>query len=333
MKGSKLLIYTSLLGAKFAYGTSTAACSALQDALPGRVFLPGKLGSEEYVNDNEHYTQASSQNSTCSVEPESADDVSTILRIVSSGDTQSPFAVKGAGHTGNAGFSSTTGVQISMSRFNGVEYDESSSTVKIGSGQIWSDVYTFLAPSGVSVVGGRIPGELVLALGGGYSFHTDQYGLTIDTIVSHDLVLPNGTFVTVTNETDADLFFALKGGFNNFGIVTSFTMQAHPQTDVWVATVTYPMNASSTVHQIAENWSVNNTDLKAVALSIYAASGTNEDEGSLLAALFYDAPAPPSGLLDEYLNVPGATGDSPGPVELPDAVTRSTGPRSSEPPG
>ncbi|ESK82228.1 putative fad dependent oxidoreductase [Moniliophthora roreri MCA 2997] len=324
MKGSKFLVYTSLLGVKFTYATPTAACSALQSALPGRVFFPG---STEYVRDNAHYTQASSQNSTCSVEPESADDVSTALHIVSSGDTQSPFAVKGAGHTGNAGFSSTTGVQISMSRFDAVEYDESSSTVKIGAGQIWSDVYTLLAPSGVSVVGGRVPGVGVggLALGGGYSFHTDQRGLTIDTIVSHDLVLPNGTFVTVTNETDSDLFFALKGGFNNFGIVTSFTMQAYPQTDVWAALITYPMNVSSTVHQIIESWSANNTDLKAVAVTLYGASGTNKNESSLSTALFYDAPMPPSGLFDEYLNVPGATVNSPGTMGFPDAVEMLSG--------
>ncbi|KAI3616345.1 putative fad dependent oxidoreductase [Moniliophthora roreri] len=310
MKGSKLLMYTSLLGAKFTYATPSVACSALQSALPGRVFFPG---SEEYVKDNEHYTQASSQNSTCSVEPESVEDVSTIVR--------------GAGHTGNAGFSSTTGVQISMSRFNGVEYDESSSTVKIGAGQVWSDVYTLLAPSGVSVVGGRVPGVGVggLALGGGYSLHTDQRGLTIDNIVSHDLVLPNGTFVKVINETDSDLFFALKGGFNNFGIVTSFTMQAYPQTDVWAAIITYPMNASSTVHQIVENWSANNTDMKAVAITVYSASGTSEDESPLLTILFYDAPMPSSGLFDGYLNVPGATVNSPGTISFPDAVTTLNG--------
>ncbi|ESK82230.1 putative fad dependent oxidoreductase [Moniliophthora roreri MCA 2997] len=324
MKGLKLLISILLLGARFTYATPTAACSALQSVLPGRVFFPG---SEEYVKDNEHYTQASSQTSTCSVEPESVDDVGTILRIVSSGDTQSPFAVKGAGHTGNVGFSSTTGVQISMSRFNGVEYDESSSTVKIGAGQIWSDVYTLLAPSGVSVVGGRVPGVGVggLALGGGYSFHTDQRGLTIDNIVSHDLVLPNGTFVQVTNETDSDLFFALKGGFNNFGVVTSFTVKAYPQTDVWIAIVSYPMNASSAVHQAIENWSTNNADLKAAALSGYGASGTNEEESFLSVGLFYDAPMPPSGLFGEYLNIPGATINSPGTMSFPDALQALNG--------
>ncbi|EEB92787.1 hypothetical protein MPER_08654, partial [Moniliophthora perniciosa FA553] len=273
------------------------ACNALRSALPGRVFFPG---SEEYVNDNEHYTQATSQNSTCSVEPESVDDVATILQTVANGDTRSPFAVKSGGYTGNFGFSSTTGVQISMSRFNEVEYDESTSTVKIGSGQTWDDVYTLLAPSGVSVVGGRIPGVGVggLSLGGGYSFHTDQRGLTIDNVVSHDLVLPNSTSGL------QQLTAIVQGGFNNFGIVTSFTMRAFPQTDVWAV----------------EKWSTSNTDFKAVNQPVYSASGTNEDESSLTSVLFYDGPTPPNGLFDEYLNVPGATSNILGTMSYPNAV-------------
>lgn len=63
-----------------------------------------------------------------------------------------------------------------------------------------------------------------LLLGGGYSWITDQYGLGIDNIVAHDLVLPNGTFVTVTASSHPD---ALKGGLNNFGIITTFTPFYH----------------------------------------------------------------------------------------------------------
>ncbi|KAK7038750.1 hypothetical protein VNI00_010635 [Paramarasmius palmivorus] len=309
------LTYFSLLGAKSVYSTPTAACNALQNALPGRVFFPG---SEEYTIGNEHYTQASSQNSTCSVEPESPED----LRTVAGGDTRSQFAVKGAGHTGNVGFSSTTGVQIAMSRFNGIEYDEGQSTVKIGPGLTWDQVYAALEPHGVKVVGGRIPGVGVggLLLGGGYSYFTDQYGLAVDTIVSHDLVLPNGTFVKVDEQTNPDLFFALKagGGFNNFGIVTSFTLRTFPQTDVWAAAIAYPLNASDSVNQVIQNFSFGNTDPKAVGVSVYGASGF--DETFLMAAVFYDAPAPPDGTFDEFFNIPGAVSNVMGSMSLTSAI-------------
>ncbi|KAK7038741.1 hypothetical protein VNI00_010626 [Paramarasmius palmivorus] len=320
------IIYVSLLGAKFVYSTPTAACKALQSVLPGRVFFPG---SEEYVNDNEHYTQASSENSTCSVEPESVEDVGIILQTVAMGDTRSPFAIRGAGHTANTGFSSTTGVQISMSKFDGVEYDEDRSTVKIGAGLTWDEVYARLQPHGMTVVGGRVPGVGVggLLLGGGYSLWTDQYGLSIDTVVAHDLVLPNGTFIEVNESTSPDLFFALKGGFNNFGIVTSFTMKAFPQTDIWVGVITYPHNATKAAHQAMESYSFNNTDSKAAVITAYMATGTGET--SQAAGLFYNAPMQPSGIFDGLLNVPGAVIEVSGVMGFADALSILGGPLAS----
>ncbi|KAK7050807.1 hypothetical protein VNI00_004918 [Paramarasmius palmivorus] len=288
----------SLLGAKFVYGTSTAACNALQSALPGRVFFPG---SEEYTSDNKHWTQIASQNSTCSVQPESPDDVAVILRAVASGDTQSPFGVKGGGHTSNAGFSSTPGVQISMSRFNSVEYNENQSTAKIGAGLTWGEVFAALEPHGVKAVGGRVP----------------NYGLAIDTVVAYDLVLPNGTFIEVKEQSSPDLFFALKGGFNNFGIVTSFTLNVFPQTDVWGGTVVYPLNASDAVHRATENFSFKQHRLESVALTLYTATSF-----TISGCVF-----------DEFLNVPGAVVTLSRTMGLTEAVdTLSGGIGSLNPP-
>lgn len=77
--------------------------------------------------------------------------------------------VKGGGHTGNPGFSSTPGVQIAMSRFSDVDYDPTAQTATIGAGLIWDDVYKKLEPHGVNVVGGRVSGVGVagFTLGGG----------------------------------------------------------------------------------------------------------------------------------------------------------------------
>ncbi|KAK7023511.1 hypothetical protein VNI00_016729 [Paramarasmius palmivorus] len=315
MKNRLLLFgYVALFGARFVYATTAAACNTLQSALPGRVFFPG---SEEYVNDNRHYTQGSSQNSTCSVEPASPEDVALV--------------VKGAGHTGNVGFSSTTGVQISMSRFNDIEYDESQSTVKIGAGLTWDKVYAALEPHGVKVVGGRVPGVGVggLLLGGGYSYFTDQYGLAIDTVVSYDLVLPNGTFVQVAGQNNPDLFFALKGGFNNFGIVTSFNLRTFPQTNVWVrvniqvSNIMYPLNATSDFNRAIQNFGFSNRDLKAAALTGYGAASFNEIFAT--AGLFYDAPMSPRGVFDEFLNIPGAIVTVTGTMSLSEALQSLNG--------
>jgi len=85
------------------------------------------------------------------------------------GACRTPFAVKGGGHTTNPGFSSTSGVQIALSRFNSTKLNPIDGTVEIGPGLTWDQVYAILGPTGVTVVGGRIPGVGVagVTLGGG----------------------------------------------------------------------------------------------------------------------------------------------------------------------
>lgn len=110
-----------------------------------------------------------------------------------------------------------------------------------------------LQPKNVTVVGGRIPGVgmsafgrftpgmlrvclgLGLLYGGGLSWYTNQHGLASDNVVEFNLVLPNGTFVNVTETSQPDLYFGLRGGLNNFGIITSVTVKTWPTGDIWVS--------------------------------------------------------------------------------------------------
>lgn len=85
-----------------------------------------------------------------------------------------------------------------------------------------------------SIIGSDFFSGVGLILGGGYSWIADQYGLGIDNVVSFDLVLPNGTFVTVSDANYPEILFGLKGGLNNFGIVSGMTMYARPLGAVWV---------------------------------------------------------------------------------------------------
>ena len=89
----------------------------------------------------------------------------------------------------NPGFSSTIGIQISMSRFDTVMYYPESSTVDVGSGLIWDEVYQTLDPYNITVVGGRVSGIGVagLTLGGGYSWKSNQYGLSIDNVFEYEV--------------------------------------------------------------------------------------------------------------------------------------------------
>ncbi|THU76841.1 FAD-binding domain-containing protein [Dendrothele bispora CBS 962.96] len=280
---------------------SERACQLLEDSLPGLVFFPG---SSNYTNDNFHYGASSTQNSTCTVEPSTNDDISTILKIIGREDVRSPFAVKSGGHTSNLGFSSTSGVMISLSNFNQIINEPLSNTVTLGPGATWDEVYAKLEVLNLTVVGGRIPGVGVggLLLGGGYSWYTDEYGLALDNILSYDLVLPNGTFIQVTESSQPDLSFALRGGFNNFGIVTSFTVNSHPNNGIWAGTLTFPSNTTDRVFAAVEKFSTGNQDPKASLILTYVAIAP-DGESILQADLFYDAPQQPE-VFTEILDIP-----------------------------
>ncbi|KAJ7752388.1 hypothetical protein B0H16DRAFT_1546857, partial [Mycena metata] len=212
--------------------------------------------------------------------------------------------VKGGGHTANPGFSSTTGVHLSMARFSGVSYDASRATVTIGSGLVWDDVYEALEPYGVNVI---------LTLIAGYSWKTNQFGLT-----------PNGSIVSVTASSEPDLFFGLKGGLNNFarrfGIVTEFTLQTFPQGGL----LTYAANEIPAVSAAVARFAANVTDPKAGIVSSYKfilgelhnADPRFQSHFKIYASqplvapiLFYDGPSPPAGIFDDFLAIPHLSED------------------------
>ncbi|KAJ7472445.1 FAD-binding domain-containing protein [Mycena galericulata] len=286
----------------------TAVCQeiAQQVSNASAVFYPG---SSEYAADIFHDSASSStQESVCSVEAGTARDVGLILQLV--GSTRTPFA--GGGHAWNPGFSSTTGVQIAMSRFNTVIYSKTSQygkdapngTVTFGAGLLWNDIYAALDPFNITVVGGRVVGvgAAGFLLGGGYSFFSNQYGMAVDNILAFDIVKPDGTESTVTASSDPDLFWALKGGLNNFGIVTAFTMRAIPYTRVWGALVAH-VNQAEAYKSAFEVFNATSKDPKAAMLF-----GLNGIGGQAIqfAVMFYDGPEQPAGIYDAFLDIPGA---------------------------
>ncbi|KAH9955423.1 FAD-binding domain-containing protein [Russula dissimulans] len=252
-----------------------------------QVFYPD---SGEFLVDIAHWSNSSSQVSVCSVEPGTPNDVGVIVAL-----TRTPFAIKGGGHTLNPGFSSTSGVHISLARFNDIVIHNSSGTVEVGAGLTWLDVYANLVPKGINVVGGRDGGVGVggYVVGGGYSWKTNQYGLSVDTVVEYELVFPNGQ-VTVVTENDTELWFALKG------IVTKITFKFHEQTDIWVATLVFAEDHINEAHVAFAKFLTQEHDHKGAQLAQHSyINGTL----TFILTLFYDGPSPPEGLYDELLHL------------------------------
>jgi len=203
-----------------------------------------------------------------------------VLQLRELGITRTPFAIKCSGHNSNQGFSSTHGVQI------------------------WPEVYSYLVPKGLTVVGGRggSIGVSGFTLGGGYSWKTNQHGLTLDTVTAFELVLPNGHVKKVTEE-DEDLWFALRGGLNNFGIVTKFTLKTYEQTDIWTAILTFEGDQIDPAYEALSKWTSVEHDRKGVQLGFI-----NYEDGKVTFTMifFYDGPKPPEGFYDDFLNLPNS---------------------------
>lgn len=127
------------------------------------------------------------------------------------------------------------GLTIDLRHLSLVEVSSDRSLTRVGTGNTWQAVYKKLEPLRLAVVGGRHGGVGVggLTLGGGISFFSGLHGLACDNVLEFQVVLANGSIVVADTDCHADLYWALKGGGNNFGIVTRMDLATFKQGDMW----------------------------------------------------------------------------------------------------
>jgi FAD/FMN-containing dehydrogenase len=140
------------------------------------------------------------------------------------------------------------GVTIALNLMNSSNYDAQTNVAQIEPGGRWRDVYANLETYGVTAAGGRDGNVGVggFLFGGGISYYQAQIGFSRDTIVNYEVVLGNGTIVNANRTANADLWKVLKGGGNNFGIVTRFDVEAIPAVKLY-----YDMRVMSTSYSNA----------------------------------------------------------------------------------
>jgi len=146
-----------------------------------------------------------------------------------------PIAVRGGGHS-VPGFGTADGaLVVDLGRMRGIRVDPASRTVRAEGGCTWGDFNHATHAFGLATTGGIISttGIAGLTLGGGIGYLTRGHGLSLDNLRSADVVLADGSFVTASEKENADLFWALRGGGGNFGVVTSLEYRLHTLTDIY----------------------------------------------------------------------------------------------------
>jgi FAD/FMN-containing dehydrogenase len=180
-----------------------------------------------------------------------------------------------AGGHSYAGYSTTSGVIVDVSRLNGVALDPSHRAV-VGAGARLIDVYEGLAQHGRTVPAGSCPtvGIAGLALGGGVGFASRKYGLTCDNLVEATVVLANGSVVVANAHAHPDLYWALRGGGGgNFGIVTRLVFRTHPVGQVATYAIEWPWSDAAKVVQAWQKFAPHAPDGLFSVLNLNAAVG------------------------------------------------------------
>ena len=159
------------------------------------------------------------------------------------------IAIRGGGHNGPGLGSCDGGLVIDLSAMRSVRVDPAARTVRVDPGCTSGDVdhathaFDLAVPFGIV----STTGVAGLTLGGGTGYLTRKYGLTVDNLLEADVVLADGSFVTASAQQNPDLFWALRGGGGNFGVVTSFLFKAHPVGTVYAGPVFWDAAHAKTV--------------------------------------------------------------------------------------
>jgi len=159
------------------------------------------------------------------------------------------LAVRGGGHNGGGLGVCDDGVVIDLSLLREIQVDAGNRTVRVGGGCTWAEVDKATHEVGMATPCGVIGSTGVggLTLGGGIGHIARKHGLTIDSLLSADMVLADGSIVRASADENPDLFWAIRGGGGNFGVVTSFLFRMHPVNMVQAGPTFWPLEQSAEV--------------------------------------------------------------------------------------
>lgn len=255
------------------------AIQELTRELSGYIVQPGDAEYEEVIHIDNGRIQFRPR---LIIFPAVVDDVKVGLKFAISNNL--PFSIKGGGHSAAGYCLNEGGVVIAMKNLNKITFDPKKETVTAEMGVIWYDVYKFMqnTNTGLVPVGGGCPTVAPpgFMLGGGYSFVSRSYGMSIDNLESLKIVTPDGELrhigVNSTAAEDIDLFWACSGGGGgNFGIVVEMEMRVRQPLSkkMLVGQIRYPLEMAEDVLGYYNDWVETVPD----AMAVYGFMGNQKD--------------------------------------------------------
>ena len=220
---------------------SAAALDELRSSLNGQILQPDDDG---YDGARQVHNGLIDRRPAVIVRCRSAADAAATLRFARAEGLD--VSVRGGGHNVAGRAVADGAVMIDLAEMKAIRVDPDARTVRVEGGVLWGELNDATAEHGLAVTGGAISttGVAGLTLGGGLGWLMARYGLAADNLVSVELVTADGAITEVTESSDPDLLWALRGGGGNFGIATALTFRLHPLRMVTGGLIAHPIDAA-----------------------------------------------------------------------------------------
>ncbi|KAL6158145.1 hypothetical protein ACJQWK_07739 [Exserohilum turcicum] len=244
-----------------AAGAPFNCCQSLKTKVPGQVFLSNEATYSDL--NNQRWSNTSILAPGCVFQPKTVGDVSKGVKLLSTNSC--PFSIKSGGHNPIPGANNIDGgVSIVLGALNQAELAPDGTTVRLGAGARWGQVYKAFADKGLLVPGGLCGGTGIggVSTGGGESYLLASHGWVVDNVVNYQVVLASGAIVDANQKSNSALFKALKGGGNNFGVVTQVDVTAIKQPKIWGGSILlpyFPDSAIASLNAIVNFTTLSNT--------------------------------------------------------------------------
>jgi FAD/FMN-containing dehydrogenase len=224
--------------------TSTILIDDLRSQVKGEVIAPGDAGYEEA---RRVYNGMIDKRPAAVVRCTGPTDVAAVIQVARREGLD--LSVRGGAHSAPGFGTNDGGLVIDLSPLQTVAVDPDSNTARAGGGCTWAGFNEATHAHGLATTGGIIgsTGIAGLTLGGGIGYLARKYGLSCDNLLSAEVVTATGEVVTASETEHDDLFWALRGGGGNFGVVTTFEYRLHPVAEVYGGPIAYPVDRADEV--------------------------------------------------------------------------------------